>query len=75
MHEHDETELQANRDGPPPAQLGNVDRMTQAALVQGRVDRLQPEGLTALQRSAGNRGVADLVEEDAGESVRSVVSS
>ncbi|MEO1065501.1 MAG: DUF4157 domain-containing protein [Actinomycetota bacterium] len=74
MHRHDE---------PEPIEVGKrssqteagLDLASQRAVARGTTDAIGPAQLRSLQRAAGNAGVAGLVEEDAGSSVRSVLSS
>jgi hypothetical protein len=75
VHRFDDVELADHTKSSDRAPTADLDRPTQQALTHSTVAPLGLSGMSALQRAAGNAGVAGLVEEGAGDSVRSVVSS
>jgi Domain of unknown function (DUF4157) len=74
MHQHEELDLAEVRSRAAAREETAPDRDTQRALALGRTERLGPQQISSLQRAAGNRGVTGLVEDDAGESVRSALT-
>lgn len=75
MHRYDDVELADPLRTAERTAEQEVDRPTQHALANRDAGPLGAHRMAALQRAAGNAGVTGFVEDQAGDSVRSVLSS